>query len=70
MPHDRFVQIKRSLRFSDDAGDNQGDTLHKIRFILDNCRDKCQSEYTPHREISMDEALIPFKGRLRYETIL
>jgi len=65
MPRDRFVQIKPSLRFSDDAGD----TLHKIRFILDNCRDKCQSEYIPHREISMDEALIPFKGRFRYAQV-
>jgi hypothetical protein len=64
MPHDRFVQIKRYLHFSDDAGNNQGDKLRKIRFILDHCRDKFQSEYVPHREISVDEAMIPFKGRL------
>ena len=64
MPRDRFVQIKRYLHFSDDAGNNQGDKLRKIRFILDHCRDKFQSEYVPHREISVDEAMIPFKGRL------
>lgn len=39
MPRDRFVQIKRYLHFRDDAGNNQGDKLHKIRFILDHCRD-------------------------------
>jgi hypothetical protein len=45
MPRDRFVQIKRYLHFSDDAGNNQGDKLRKIRFILDHCSDKFQSEY-------------------------
>jgi len=64
MPWDRFVQIKRYLHFSDDSGDYAGDKLHKIIFILDNCRRKFQSEYIPHREISVDEAMIPFKGRL------
>jgi hypothetical protein len=54
----RFVQIKPYPHFSDDAGNNQGDKLRKIRFILDHCRDKFQSEYVPHREISVDEAMI------------
>lgn len=63
MPRDRFVQIKRYLHFSDDRC-NPGDKLHKLRFIIDSCREKFQSEYVPHREISVDEAMIPFKGRL------
>lgn len=60
MPRDRFVQIKRYLHFSDDTGDK----LHKVRFILDNCREKFQREYKPNREISVNEAMIPFKGML------
>ena len=47
MPRDRFVQIKRYLHFSDDIGDK----LHKVRFILDNCREKFQREYKPNRKL-------------------
>ena len=38
--------MKRYLHFSDDAGNNQGDKLHKIRFILDHCRDKASTYHT------------------------
>ena len=64
MPRDRYVQIKRYLHFNDDDVDHEGDKLYKIRFMLDTCRTSFQREYIPHREISVDEAMIPFKGRL------
>lgn len=38
--------MKRYLHFSDDAGNNQGDKLHKIRFILDHCRDNASTYHT------------------------
>jgi len=64
MSRDRFVQIKRYLHFSDDSNSPQHDKLHKVRYILNHCRTAFQNEYQPHREISVDEAMIPFKGRL------
>lgn len=64
MPRDRFIQIKRYLHFSDDRNQEQCDKLHKVRFMLNNLRVSFQREYTPHKEISVDEAMVPFKGRL------
>jgi len=65
MSRDRYVQIKRYLHFSDDrcARDLANDKLHKVRFLLDHCR-TFQAEYVPHKQITVDEAMIPFKGRL------
>ena len=65
MTRTRFTQIKRYLHFSDDTQiANQNDKLFKVRLILDNLRKSFQEEYIPHREVSVDEAMIPFKGRL------
>ena len=52
MPRDRFVQIKRYLHFSDDtvANPQQQHKLHKLRFILDHCRQAFQAEYMPHKQ--------------------
>ena len=42
----------------DDSG-----KLHKIRPRLDIIQQNIQSSYNPHREISIDEAMVGFKGR-------
>jgi hypothetical protein len=63
MSRDKFVQVKRYLHFSDDAN-IAADKLHKVRFLLDHCRKTFQEEYTPHKQVTVDEAMIPFKGRL------
>lgn len=64
MPRNRYFQIKRYLHFSDDTQVNNKDKLHKVRFILDHMRNKFMSEYKPHKEVTVDESMIPFKGRL------
>ncbi|KAK3093822.1 hypothetical protein FSP39_020617 [Pinctada imbricata] len=66
MTRDRFIQIRRYLHFSDDneASNHRNDKLFKVRRILDSLRNSFQSEYAPHKDISVDEAMIPFKGRL------
>ena len=64
MSRDRFTQIKKYLHFSDDSGPRNADKLHKVRYVLDECRRSFQAEYTPHREVAIDEAMVPFKGRL------
>ncbi|XP_061184352.1 piggyBac transposable element-derived protein 4-like [Saccostrea echinata] len=63
MTRDRYIQIKRYLHFSDDRNNND-DKLHKVRMILDTLRSSFQQEYIPHQHVSVDEAMIPFKGRL------
>jgi hypothetical protein len=32
--------------------------------LLDHCRKTFQQEYISHKQVSVDEAIIPFKGRL------
>jgi len=64
MSRNRFFQIRRYLHFSDESQAAPHDKLHKIDFILKSLRESFRSEYLPHREISVDEAMVPFKGRL------
>lgn len=63
---DRFMQIKRYLNFSN-AVEQQNDKLHKVRYMLDKIRNSFKSEYIPHEEISVDESMVPFKGRLSFK---
>ena len=61
---DRFTQINKFLHFSDDSGLRNADKPHKVKYVLDECRQSFQAEYAPNREVAIDEAMVPFKGRL------
>ena len=43
------------------------DLLYKVRKHLDLVTPKLESEYNPHESMSVDEAMIPFKGRLGFK---
>ena len=64
---DRFMQIRRYRNFSDDSNVDQTDKLFKFRYIIDNIRQSFKEHYVPHEHISVDEAMIPFKGRLSFK---
>jgi len=40
------------------------DALFKVRKLLDLITPRLMSEYHVHEELAVDEAMIPFKGRL------
>ena len=69
IPRDRFLDIWRFLHFVDNTAmttsrtDPNYDRLWKVRPILDMILKQCQQNYHPHREQSIDEAMIKFKGR-------
>ena len=68
----RFEQLYRFLHLanSDDqvpAGSPGHDKLFKVRRLLDLVLPKFQSEYTLHAPVTIDEAMIPFKGRLSFK---
>ena len=42
------------------------DPIYKIRPILDALISNCMRSYTPHQDISVDESIIGFKGRLSW----
>ena len=72
MSRTRFEQISRYLHLYNSAeqvpyGQPGYDPLFKLRKLLGLITPRLQSVYNPHEEMSVDEAMIPFKGRLRFK---
>ncbi len=73
MPRDRFFQLSRCLHVNatDPSSVTRGvadyDRLYKVRKLLDLVVPKFESVYTLHKELSLDEAMIKFKGRLGFK---
>ena len=64
----RYQTISRYLHFVDNTtlksrGHINYDRLGKVRPVLEKVNSKFQSSYKPHREVSIDEAMIKFQGR-------
>jgi len=67
MSRNRFQLIQRYLHFNDNnaAGTNE-DRFYKICTILDIVVNKCRTNYTPDREISLEEGTLGWRGRLQF----
>ena len=64
----RFHEIHRYLHFADNStlsppGSPDYDRLGKVRPVAEILSDRVAAVYEPGRDISIDEAMIPFKGR-------
>ena len=75
MSRDRFVLIFRYLHVCDEdkaipRGQPGHDKLFKVRSLLDLLLRNLTSHYQLHRELSIDESMIPFKGRLSFRQFL
>nr|XP_039248218.1 piggyBac transposable element-derived protein 4-like isoform X3 [Styela clava] len=69
MPRDRFQDLTKFLHFCDESDarphdDPMRDRLFKLKPLLNLLEQRLMSVYKPHREISIDESLISFKGRI------
>ena len=65
---DRFEEITRYLHFVDNEtlparGEQGFSRLQKVEPVISHMKDKFKSVYYPHCQCSIDEAMIPFKGR-------
>ena len=65
---DRFLEIHKYLHFVDNEtlpayGDDEYDKLGKVRPLVDYLCERFLKMYNPHCQISIDEAMIKFKGR-------
>ena len=65
---DRFMEIGRYLHFVDNStlappGSDEYDRLGKVRPVLEQLSKQFTVLYNPSRDCSIDEAMIPFKGR-------
>ena len=65
----RFLQIATFFHVTNNADipDGNVDRLVKVRSILDYFRTRFRDVYTPSRELSIDEGMLPWKGRLRFK---
>ena len=67
----RFELIMKFLHLNDSSkqparGSNDFDKLYKIGPLLDKIVQSFKTVYTPHQNISVDESIIGFKGRLSW----
>lgn len=74
-PRIRFTQILRYLHFVDNTtltarGQEGYDKLGKIRPFLERVIGRFQQVYSPSRNLSVDETLIKFKGRLSWRQFM
>ena len=65
---DRFFELHRYLHFEDNStlsppGSPDYDRLGKVGTIIGMLSDRFSAVYNPMREISIDEAMVPFKSR-------
>ena len=68
----QFEQIYRFLHLGDSsqqvpAGQPGHDKLFKVRNLLNLVLPKFESEYVMYESVTIDEAMIPFKGRLGFK---
>ncbi|XP_055944310.1 piggyBac transposable element-derived protein 2-like [Argiope bruennichi] len=65
----RFEQIFTFFHLSDNVENVLStDRLYKIRPLLDYVISKSQSMYVPKQQLSLDEAMIPWRGRLKFKS--
>ncbi|XP_050452209.1 piggyBac transposable element-derived protein 4-like [Cataglyphis hispanica] len=68
MPFWRFSQLSRFLHFSNnDVEDHNNDRLWKLRSIIDYFNEKFKTIYTPEEDLSLDESLMKYTGRMAYK---
>ena len=71
MKRDRFSLIMRFLHLADNEcyipkGQPGHDPLYKLHPFLEPLLTNFQKSYSLHRELSVDEAMVGFKGRLAF----
>jgi hypothetical protein len=65
MSRDRFFSLWHFLRFIDNnSPPDKNDKVYKIRPIIEPLRENFQNVYNPNMEISVDESMISFKGKV------
>ena len=67
MKRDRFNLILKFFHFNDNETDQNDDRLHKVRPLIEILRNRFRTVYSPGKELSVDESLVLYKGRLKFK---
>lgn len=75
MPRDRFCAIQKHLRFDDPKAraskiESTGDKLTPIRDLFEELRVNCMRSYAPSKTVTIDERLIPFRGKCSFKVYM
>ena len=67
----RFEEVSQYLHFSNSesepqCGEENFDRLYKVRSLLSGVLENSQKAYEPSKNLSIDEGMIAFKGRLSF----
>ena len=69
MTRDRYEAISRCLHVANaptsvtDRDSPTYDKLHKIRWMLDEVRDRCKAMWSPNQQMTVDESMVMYKGK-------
>uniref|UniRef100_A0A1B6IDU4 PiggyBac transposable element-derived protein domain-containing protein n=1 Tax=Homalodisca liturata TaxID=320908 RepID=A0A1B6IDU4_9HEMI len=68
MSRDKFLSILRCLHFSTFSGNNpdHDNPTEKIKFVVEYFNNKIKSMYYPQKELSLDKAMVLWRGRLHF----
>ena len=61
---DRYNVLSRYVKFVDPDQEDGGSKLGKVKDLLDHVSTKFKQHYNLGQDVSLDEGMIPFKGRL------
>jgi hypothetical protein len=68
MDRDRYLLLMKFWHFeNNEVRENTNDRLYKIRHVLEYLNQKFAETYFPSENISLDESLLLFKGRLMFK---
>ncbi|CAK1596431.1 unnamed protein product [Parnassius mnemosyne] len=68
MGRNRFLLIMRCLHFTSEA--DNGDPVQKVRSVVDYFNTKMNECYYPAKELSLDESMILWRGRLKFRQFI
>ena len=75
MKRDRFHKIQQYFHLADRTQNPPyrqpgHDRLHHVRTVMDEVLRRCTETYHPHQNVSVDEAMVKFRGRLSFRQYL
>lgn len=67
MPRNRFELLLRMWHFADNEAPIENDRLRRLRPLLELLIEKFKAVRTPEENVTIDETLVPFRGRLLFK---
>ena len=58
----KFEQIWQFLHLADNSQDDKTDKLYKVKHFVDFVTKQFEDNYILHQPVTIDEAIIPYKG--------